>query len=364
LLSVQSEVSSPAVTVGQDQETQPGSAGEHLLQAAYGSEERAARFYEDQVRPHLLPTMVEFVARMEMMFLSTSDGKGECDSSLRAGPPGFLQVLDDRHVAYPEYRGNGVHASLGNISENPHVGMLMIDFERDLIGLHVNGRARIVDDEVMRTLHPELPHDLVGGRKADRWVVVEVDEAYVHCRKHIPRMVRVHERRAWGSDDPARKGGDYFGAKARAAFRSRSYDEAGEPATPVSSESVSSQSVSSLSVESESRHSVEVQAAGAQLSGEQAAGAHSAGAHSAGAHSAGAQSGGAQSAGAQLSGAQLFEPGGADPELTGPIPAQRSTDRSRFPSTTHLLTGSATARPLRGAARPGRAGRRIRWLSS
>lgn len=328
MLSVQSEVSSPEVTVGKDQETQPGPAGEYLLQVAYGSEERAARFYEDQVRPHLLPTMVEFVARMEMMFLSTSDGKGECDSSLRAGPPGFLRVLDDRHLAYPEYRGNGVHASLGNISENPHVGILMIDFERDLIGLHVNGRARIVDDEVMRTLHPELPPDLVGGRKADRWVVVVVDEAYVHCRKHIPRMVRVHERRAWGSDDPARKGGDYFGAKAQAEFRRRSHD-AGESAASASTQSASEQSVS------EQPRSV--------VSGEPEF---------------------RQSVGEQSAGDRSVESEGSDPELTGAVPAQRSTDRSRFPSTTHLLTGSATARPLRGATRPGRAGRRIRWLSS
>jgi uncharacterized protein len=51
-------------------------------------------------------------------------------------------------------------------------------------------------------------------RRAELWVVVEVTEAYVHCRKHIPRMQRLPQKRAWGSDDPARKGGDYFGARA------------------------------------------------------------------------------------------------------------------------------------------------------
>ena len=192
----------------------PGSRGEHLLQCAYGTEARAARFYADQLRDRLLPTMVEFIGRMEMMFVATSDAHGDCDASLRAGPPGFVQVLDDGHLAYPEYRGNGVHASLGNISENPHVGLLMVDFERDLIGLHVNGRARVVDDAELRALHPALPVDLAPGRRAERWVVIAVDEAYIHCRKHIPRMVRVAERRDWGTDDPARKGGDYFGARA------------------------------------------------------------------------------------------------------------------------------------------------------
>ncbi|WP_338051757.1 pyridoxamine 5'-phosphate oxidase family protein [Pseudonocardia acidicola] len=193
--------------------TGPGSAGEHALQRSYGTEERADRFYAEQMRDRLLPRMVEFIGRMEMLFVASADGRGECDASLRAGPPGFIRVLDDRTLAYPEYRGNGVHASLGNISENAHLGLLMIDFVKDLIGLHVNGTARIVDDATFRTEHPQVHGDQVPGRRAERWVVVEVEEAYIHCRKHIPRMERVMQRREWGTDDPARKGGDYFHAK-------------------------------------------------------------------------------------------------------------------------------------------------------
>jgi hypothetical protein len=68
-----------------------------------------------------------------------------------------VRVLDEGHLAYPEYRGNGVLASLGNISENPHVGLLMIDFVRDLIGLHVNGRAQIVEDDDPTRRVPESP---------------------------------------------------------------------------------------------------------------------------------------------------------------------------------------------------------------
>jgi predicted pyridoxine 5'-phosphate oxidase superfamily flavin-nucleotide-binding protein len=98
--------------------------------------------------------MIEFVGRMEIVFIATSDTNGEFDASLRAGPPGFVRVLDDRTLAYPEYRGNGVMASLGNLSENPHIGLLMIDFVEDLIGLHVNGRARIVDNDDFRARYP------------------------------------------------------------------------------------------------------------------------------------------------------------------------------------------------------------------
>jgi len=190
-----------------------GSVGEHELQNEFGTTERAERFYSDQMLNHLNPTMIEFVARQEMAFIATADAHGECDSTFRAGEPGFIHVIDPRTVAYPEYRGNGVMASLGNIRENPHVGILMMDFVRDLIGLHVNGSARIVEDVDLRAQLADLPDTHANGRTPERWVVVDVEEAYIHCRKHIPRMAPVDRDRSWGTDDVRRKGGDYFDAK-------------------------------------------------------------------------------------------------------------------------------------------------------
>ncbi|MGJ5751962.1 pyridoxamine 5'-phosphate oxidase family protein [Streptomyces puniciscabiei] len=186
-----------------------------------GTTARAAKFYDEQVLDRLNPRMREFAARQEMFFLATSDRHGECDNTFRAGPPGFVQVFDDRTLAYPEYRGNGVLASLGNIQENPHVGILMIDFLQDRIGLHVNGRARVLTDEEMRRERPDLPVEPVPGRRARLWVEVTVEEAYIHCAKHIPHLQKVPARgdRAWGTDDSRRKGGDFFGAAAEAADR-------------------------------------------------------------------------------------------------------------------------------------------------
>ncbi|MFF0814071.1 pyridoxamine 5'-phosphate oxidase family protein [Rhodococcus sp. NPDC003318] len=198
-----------------------GSVGERELQREHGTTERAARFYSDQVLTHLNPAMIEFTARQEMAFIATADARGECDSTFRAGPPGFVHVIDPCTVAYPEYRGNGVMASLGNIRENPHVGILMIDFVHDLIGLHVNGSARVLEDPELRAQVPDLPVDHAGGRTPERWVVVDVEEAYIHCRKHIPQMQPVARKRDWGTDDVRRKGGDYFGAKSTPRIRDR-----------------------------------------------------------------------------------------------------------------------------------------------
>jgi predicted pyridoxine 5'-phosphate oxidase superfamily flavin-nucleotide-binding protein len=225
----------------------PGSDGEHWVQEELGTVARADRFYDEQVLDRLNPRMQEFVARQEMFFLSTADRHGECDSTFRAGPAGFLQVLDEKTLTYPEYRGNGVTASLGNIRENPHVGILLIDFFQDRIGLHVNGRARMVSDEAIRAIHPSLPVDPVPGRRPQVWVEVNVDEAYIHCSKHIPRFAKApirakardevegkgHSEQAWGTDDVKRKGGDYFGAAAEARTGARPVSGAREQAAGI-----------------------------------------------------------------------------------------------------------------------------------
>ncbi len=192
----------------------PGSAGEGILQERLGTAERARLFYRDQVASQLTPVMRQFIQRMEMAFVATSDGSGECDCTFRAGPPGFIKVIDDRTIAYPEYRGNGVMASLGNLVQNPHVGILLVDFTRDLIGLHVNGEASIVSPARMGEFDLETGGAASGGRRPVQWVVVRVTEAYVHCSKHIPKLVPQSRVRHWGTDNPRHKGGDYFGVAA------------------------------------------------------------------------------------------------------------------------------------------------------
>ncbi len=190
-----------------DKPVLPGSDGEHELQEKCNTTPRA-----------LNPLMQAFVTKQEMMFVGTADRHGEADTSFRAGLAGFIRVLGEKTLAYPEYRGNGVMSSLGNISENPHVGLLFVDFT-DRIGLHVNGRARIVEnDEFLRVASASEPvrEDIppATGRGPERWVVVSVLEAYVHCSKHIPRMQKINEEIQWGTDDVRAKGGDYFKAKA------------------------------------------------------------------------------------------------------------------------------------------------------
>jgi NAD(P)H-nitrite reductase large subunit/predicted pyridoxine 5'-phosphate oxidase superfamily flavin-nucleotide-binding protein len=203
----------------------PGSEGEHELQAKYGKSMQALAFYKHRVLEHLNPEMREFIARQEMMFVGTADSHGNADASFRAGHANFVKVLDERTLAYPEFRGNGVMSSMGNISENPHVGLMFIDFAQDRIGLHVNGSARIVEHAEFLSFASErsaadavlsdsILKDLIGKDPGnlERWVIVSVEEAYMHCSKHIPQMRKVVQEVQWGTDDARAKGGDYFKA--------------------------------------------------------------------------------------------------------------------------------------------------------
>lgn len=205
----------PDDTVADPRADRPGSTAEHALQQRLGTAARADRFYADQVCDHLLPTMDEFVARMSMVFVASSDADGACDSSVRVGPPGFVAVLDPGHLAWPEHAGDASTARRANVAANPHVGLLMVDFVEDLIGLHVNGRATVCPDAALRAEHPQLPAEPVPGRAVEAWVVVEVEEAYIHCRKHIPRMRSVDGTGTGATaeaGDPRRRSGDFFGA--------------------------------------------------------------------------------------------------------------------------------------------------------
>ena len=194
----------------------PGSDGEHKLQEKYDTKTRAINFYEKQVLDYLAPAMIEFIARQEFLFVATADRHGECDNTSKFGQPGFIRVLGNRYVLYPEYRGNGVYANAGNLSENPHIALLIIDFIRDTVGLHVNGKARVVENEELLAYADRLPANVMeemgreGKKRPERWVMVEVEEAYIQCSKHIPLMKKADKAIDWGTDSIAAKGGDYF----------------------------------------------------------------------------------------------------------------------------------------------------------
>lgn len=210
------EVSGAEATIDRKRDLLQGSDGEHRLQEKYGSRDRAVAFYEKQMLDYLAPPMIEFIGRQEFLFVATADRHGECDNTSKFGQPGFIRVLGNKYLLYPEYRGNGVYANSGNLTENPHLAMLMIDFTRDTVGLHVNGKVRIVENEELLAYADKLPLNVIdeinreGKKCPERWIMVQVEEAYIQCSKHIPLLKKADKSIDWGTDSIAAKGGDYF----------------------------------------------------------------------------------------------------------------------------------------------------------
>ena len=143
------------------------------LQDEEGSHRLADRL-EAMAHESFAPDEQEFVAAASMFFLSTVDHHGRPTVSYKGGAPGFVRVLDDGHLAFPDYDGNGMMLSLGNIAGNPEVGLLFIDFASPR-RLRVQGQASIAADEALRAAWPG----------AHRVIRVAARQIFVNCGRYI-----------------------------------------------------------------------------------------------------------------------------------------------------------------------------------
>ena len=186
--------------------------GEQEIQSQQGSSNRANKFYHKQMKTYLTESMTELINKQEMVFISTSDAEGNCDCSPRFGKAGFISILNKHTLAYPEYKGNGVFASLGNMLENPKIGMVFLDFFNTTVGLHVNGSVKSYKPDDLPTEFSNKVKAVAENTKLkiERWVIIKVDEAYIHCSKHVPKLSKEEKKIHWGTDDDNKKSSDFF----------------------------------------------------------------------------------------------------------------------------------------------------------
>jgi uncharacterized protein len=127
-----------------------------------------------------------FIERMDMFFLATADAEGRPQCSYKGGDPGFVRVLDERTVSFPNYDGNGMYLSMGNLVVNPHVGMLFIDFVSERPSrLRLNGIASVDEDDELMASYPE----------AQFVVRVRATQVFPNCPRYIHRMKLVERSR-------------------------------------------------------------------------------------------------------------------------------------------------------------------------
>lgn len=122
----------------------------------------------------------DFIGLSPFLVLGTAAAEGPADVSPRGDAPGFVAVLDDRTLLIPDRPGNNRVDSFKNIRDNPHVALIFFVPGVNET-LRVNGRARMTTDAAL--LAPLAAH----GKPPKAGIVVEIDEAYLHCAKALIR---------------------------------------------------------------------------------------------------------------------------------------------------------------------------------
>ena len=125
-------------------------AESRALQDAFGSRELADRLERRLRRSRFTEEDARFIASLRFFFLATADAQGRPDCSFKGGDPGFARVLAPDRLAFPDYDGNGMFKSLGNIRANPRVGLLFIDMEGKPSRLRLRVRAPLQTEEPNR----------------------------------------------------------------------------------------------------------------------------------------------------------------------------------------------------------------------
>lgn len=131
------------------------------------------------VRPELTPFHSAYL-KVATFFVLATGRQGGLDASPRGGPPGFVRILDNRSVAFADWRGNNRIESLRNLVENERLGMLFI-FPGLEVFLRINGRGRIsTAPELLRSMEEQ-------GHHPKSAIVVSIDEVLFHCGKAVNR---------------------------------------------------------------------------------------------------------------------------------------------------------------------------------
>jgi PPOX class probable FMN-dependent enzyme len=138
-----------------------------------------------KVRDFLPDTVKAFIRESPFVVMATADPEGRCDASPKGGKPGFIRILDDRHLLVPDIAGNRLFQSYQNMDANAHVGLIFfIPGISEVV--RVNGRARIVSKEEVAAFDAaETMHHPLGDRDVLQGVVLEVEESYGHCPRAL-----------------------------------------------------------------------------------------------------------------------------------------------------------------------------------
>jgi len=155
--------------------------GNRRLQDRFDSRRISDRVEEKLTRTQFTEADKAFIESLPYFFLATADAAGRPDCSYKGGMPGFVRVTGSSELAFPDYDGNGMFKSLGNMLVNPAVGLLFIAMHGKAQRLRVNGEAVVSD-------HDSLLAQTVGAQLIVR---VAARAIFPNCPRYIPSMALI-----------------------------------------------------------------------------------------------------------------------------------------------------------------------------
>jgi len=136
---------------------------------------------------YLQENVIDFIQRMPYFFFSTSSSNGNTNVNFK-GTQGtkLIKVINSKKLLFPDYSGNGILHSVGDIRSNPNVGILIIDFNKN-IRLKISGKATIIDDkeQISQYLEYFQTYDI------DRLIEIDIDYVIPNCSNNID-VVKKH----------------------------------------------------------------------------------------------------------------------------------------------------------------------------
>lgn len=153
-------------------------SGNRELQQQFGATALADRLVERLRHSEFTDEDKQFIQSVEFFFLATAAPDGQPDCSFKGGPPGFARIVRPDQLVWPDYDGNGMFKSLGNISHNPFVGLLFIRMGEAPKRLRVNGKAEVVLDD-------PLMQEFVGAQALVRVTPIDI---FPNCPRYIPDL--------------------------------------------------------------------------------------------------------------------------------------------------------------------------------
>jgi len=155
------------------------------LQERHGSRRQYARMEQSGSKDRLGPDESEFLAESDSFYMATVGETGWPYVQHRGGTKGFLKVIDDRTIAFADFRGNKQFVSTGNVVTDDRVALILVDYPRQA-RLKILGRAEVFEGEKARDWIERL-RDPKDKTPIERVFVIRIEAFDWNCPQHITR---------------------------------------------------------------------------------------------------------------------------------------------------------------------------------